>query len=210
MSRSKRAGWLDLRIVLTCAIAALCTLVGTASADERKVFLNGIDLVDVDVRGHQFKGCEVRFDDQGNVHITVKGLKIGTTADRDQATKPTDKRLGKKHFLVIKPVRKNGDKYRLSVYINGKLFKVVKGLPQMQVHDITRLVKSGDNTVRLVSARSVAGKTKGAPSDDLEIVVGRGRLENGTVLIQVPHVEYRRQSSDVRQYDKKHRFKIGR
>lgn len=195
-----------LRYTLIFA-ALLCAIWSgrEAAADERKVYLNGIDLADVDVRGHSFKGCEVRFDKQGNVHITVKGLQIGTS-DGETDSKRKDKKLGNKYFLVVKPVTKRGERYQLSVYINGKLAKLVKGTPQMQVHDVTRLVKKGDNTVRLVSAKSMSGKSKSRPTQDLQIVVGRGVIENGTVLIQVPHVEYRRRASATKRYDKSHKF----
>lgn len=188
-------------------VAALLCWFGQrdAAADERKVYLNGIDLADVDVRGHSFKGCEVRFDKRGNVHITVKGLQIGTE-DGDGANKRKDKKLGNKYFLVVKPVRKNGEHYQLSVYINGKLAKLVKGTPQMQVHDVTRLVKKGENDVRLLSAKSMTPNKKSAPTQALEVVVGRGVIENGTVLIQVPHVEYRRPATETRRYDKTRRF----
>ena len=195
------------RVSMAFVVGALMCWFGSgdAVADERKVYLNGIDLADVDVRGHSFKGCEVRFDKRGNVHITVKGLEIGTS-EGGQSAKRKDKKLGNKYFLVVKPVKKNGERYQLSVYINGKLAKLVKGTPQMQVHDVTRLIKKGDNAVRLVSARSISGNGKSAPTQDLEIVVGRGVIENGTVLIQVPHVKYRRKVTATKRYDKSYRF----
>lgn len=206
MNRHVAHHWfVRVSLALSAVLVAMLFGAATAAADDRKVYLNGIDLADVDVRGHTFKGCEVRFDKQGNVHITVKGLQIGTE-DEGAGDRPKDKKLGNKYFLVVKPVAKNGKHYQLSVYINGKLAKLVKGTPQMQVHDVTRLVKKkGNNTVRLVTAQAMVDKKK-TPSHDLEIVVGRGAIENGTVLIQVPHVEYRRRATATKRYDKTRRF----
>ena len=193
-----------LPLALALGLLMLCLGAGRAAADERKVYLNGIDLADVDVRGHTFKGAEVRFDKQGNVHITVKGLQIGTSNDATDG-KSSDKKLGNKHFLVVNPVKEHGGHYAISVYINGKLAKLVKGTPQTQVIDVTRFVKKGDNTIRLVSARSLVDK-KAIPSDDLKLVVGRGLRKSGRVLIQRAHVEYRRRATETKKYDKTHRF----
>ena len=193
-----------LSMALAIGLLMYCAGSGSAAADERKVYLNGIDLADVDVRGHSFQGAEVRFDKEGNVHITVKGLQIGTS-DGAKGDGSKDKKLGNKHFLVVKPVQKNGGRYAISVYINGQLAKLVKGTPQTQVVDVTRYIKKGDNTVRLVSARSLVDK-KAIPSEDLELVIGRGVRKSGTVLIQRAHVEYRRRATETKKYDKTRRF----
>lgn len=223
VTRSPIRRFFHRSFVIIATWALSCVLAGEAAA-ERKVFLNGIDLANVDVRGHDFKGCQVRFDDKGDVHITVKGLKIGTTGGSEASTKtaaptskpasvpkpvqktpPASKPISKKYFLVVKPVTTSGDKYQVSVYVNDKLFKVIEGKRQMQVHDISHMVRGGDNDVRLVS-QTAAGKSKKGPSNDLEIVLGRGMIKDGTIVIQEPHIQYRRSPSDIEPYDKHHRF----
>ncbi len=195
------------RYAATMTLALLMLTASSASA-ERKVFLNGVDLSDVDVRGHEFEGAKVRFDGKGNVHITVKGLKISTASSKKSADDQPKKKLGKRYFLVVKPVKSGGEKYRVSVYINGTLARLVRGEPRTQVHEITKYVASGENAVRMVSALEMGGgDRRKTPSHDLEIVLGQGTKRQGTVLIQVPLVEYRRSAADSRRYDKGFRFK---
>ena len=199
-----------MRIVHTALVAllltGLCALSSGPAHAERKVYLNGVDVADVDVRGHRFDGCEVRFDKAGNIYITVKGLKIETAAaSTNKNNSPAT--LGKRYFMVVKPVRGGNAPYRVTVYLNGKLTRLVKGSNEMQVFEITKYVRPGDNQVRIIAVRELGKKALSrAPEDVLEIVLGRGTIKNGAVIIQVPHVEYRRNASETKRFDETFHF----
>jgi hypothetical protein len=58
-----------------------------AAQAKRKVFLNGVDLENVEVPAQVFTQCEVRFDDKGNLHIKAPGFQVATTP-ANQGAKP--------------------------------------------------------------------------------------------------------------------------
>jgi hypothetical protein len=61
------------RPFLSC-VAFLAIGAVSASAAASGIFLNGVRVNGL--KNHKFEGCTVKFDAQGNVHITAKGFKI--------------------------------------------------------------------------------------------------------------------------------------
>jgi hypothetical protein len=209
-----------------------------ASADDRKIYLNGIDLTNVDVSDQSFAGCVVKFDADGNVHITVKGLEMKTVEGdgTSNTSKKTDKKAKKKkakkakkakkvkkselgtapgtYYLIAKPTARK-DKaapYKVSVYINGKLVKLVQPDGGMVVMDISKYVGPGLNTARLIAAHSVSKSASKSSSidDSLEIVIGKGELKKGTVVIRAAYIEYSRNGAETRDFDDKFKFDVKR
>lgn len=202
--------------MVAAAALALVSLSYSAAAKPRKVFLNGEDLGDVVVQNHTFKGCIVRFDAQGNVHITAPGLQIKTQPLRTSRGKvATGKTLdhvakyGRKFFLVSR-VEHDGRRlsYTFTVHVNGKKIAVVNPAGAMAVHTVTHLIRKGTNTVRITPTyRSAANATR-SPRDRLQIVVGAGEVKKGTVVIDNPVVSYRRDGSQTTRYTKVFRFTV--
>lgn len=215
----------------TVALAAAPT---PAAAGERTIYLNGIDLTNVEVSNQSFKGCDVEFDADGNLHITVKGLEMTTVdgdgtaktrTDKSKKTKTKDKasdrvkksELGKApgtYYLIAKPTAHKGTNppYKVSVYINGKLVKLVQPDGGMVVMDVSKYIGPGVNTARLIAAHSVSRADDTSPSidDTLEIVIGKGELKKGTVVIRSAYVEYSRNGAETRDFDDKFKFSVKR
>lgn len=206
------------RVAALAATIAL-GLVGfsaTATAKPRKVFLNGEDLGDVVVHNHTFKGCIVRFDASGNVHITAPGLQIKTAPLRPSRGKvPVGKTLdhvakyGRKFFLVSR-LEQQGKllPYRFTVHVNGKKIAVVDPKGAMAVHTVTHLIRRGTNTVRITPKFQATSRMTRSPRDRLTIVLGAGDVKKGTVTIDNPVVNYRRDGSQSGQYTRVFRFTV--
>ena len=226
-------------LVATCAAIATVVLLAspaTASAGDRKVYLNGIDLANVDVPSQSFAGCDVKFDAAGNVHITVKGLEMKTvdkdgssTNRKDKTDGKTDGKTGKTdnetdgkdsvtavrkselgtapgtYYLIAKPVTRKDyvAPYKVSVYINDKLVKLIQPDGGMVVMDVSKYVGPGKNTARLVAAREVSKASASSTTidDALEIVIGKGEVKKDSVVIRSAYIEYSRNAAETRDFD---------
>lgn len=215
-------GWTGF-VVATVAMATLALLGTEAAAKPRKVFLNGEDLGDVVVQNHTFKGCIVRFDSQGNVHITAPNLEIKTQPIRSARGKvPVAATLGgvgsavskvakagSTFFLVSRPVNQgNLVPYRFKVFVNGKRVAIVDPGGLMAVHNVTHLIQKGTNTVRVEPAFQESQKITRSPRDRFVIVLGSGAIKQGTVVIDNPVVTYERSGAETGQFTKVFRFGV--
>jgi|GEM_PF-5281787 len=207
------------RAVALAAGIALVGLVGfsaTATAKPRKVFLNGEDLGDVIVHNHTFKHCIVRFDANGNVHITAPGLQIKTAPIRPSRGRvPVGKTVDRvakygRTFFLVSRLEQQGKllPYRFTVHVNGKKIAVVDPKGAMAVHTITHLIQRGTNTVRITPQFRASSRVTRSPRDRLTIVLGAGNVKKGTVIIDNPVVSYRRDGSQSGQYTRVFRFTV--
>jgi hypothetical protein len=213
------------------AVAAALVVLASArpAAADRKVYLNGVDLTDTAVSDQRFESCKVVFDEAGNVHITAPGFEIrrrtiGTqTGARAAPARPAqemasteepdigklaaaDPRAGKvklRYFLVSRQARRGLAQYDVSVYLNGQLIKVVRSDRDPVIMEITRLVRPGENTVKLVAVKNLGPadrRSSFSAVDHMEVIIGEGAVSDGTVIIKNPLIEYRRNAAETRRY----------
>jgi hypothetical protein len=79
---------LGLIAIVLLVSAASWVLAPSHAEAERKVYLNGVDLSGVKVTDQVFESCVVRFDDNGDLHITAPGVKIEKRPVEDKAALP--------------------------------------------------------------------------------------------------------------------------
>jgi hypothetical protein len=206
---------------LLLALAVLMAAPTTADAG-RKIFLNGVDLGDVDVRNQKFQGCMVRFDAQGNLHITVKGFKIakkeapggkgsGTVRRATSSGIPVTRRSDGRYFVVSKVSSGKPVPFNVWVYINGRAVRRIGPDSGMTAVDVTSWVKNGDNKIQFVAKHDVkiAGKQHSySPTHKMEIVLGQGHISKGMVVIRTPHIEYKRNAAERGTFNNTYRFKV--
>ncbi len=186
---------------MTRAIVILSLLLAwspSARADDRKVFLNGIDLSNVEVPAHEFKSCTVKFDKDGTIHITAPGFEVSKTKQgKAMRSKPL---LSKRYFLVNKGTAAGKVQFDVTVYINGKKVRTVRSGVRAGVVEVTEHMKAGTNRLKLV-ARKNLGKDKKrvsySPNDEIEISIGVGTLADGVVTIRKTVLFYQRNASET-------------
>ena len=198
-----------LRIALV--FAALCIVVAPSARAERRVFLNGLDLKDVEVADQSFDGCSVRFDGDGNVHITAPGFEVKKrkAAASDESAGEQVATLTRRYYLAHKGDRVGKVQYEVAIYINGKRVKTVLAGADDGVVEITRYLSAGQNAVRLVATKTLgkSGKRRSfSPKDRLEIIIGEGEVEKGVVTIRRTVVKYARNASETGPFTDRFRF----
>ncbi len=210
------------RMTLAVAAAALALVAtsGFAHADRtgRRVFLNGVELTDVDVGEREFSGAKVRFDADGNVHIQVDGLQIGTRelapargpATVSRAAQPVGKRpasprpivagsLTGRFFVANRGAESGRVQYDVAVYVNKRLVKTVRAGERDGVVEITKYVRTGKNRVRIVATKNLgkAGKRRSySPTDEMEVSIGEGSVDKGVVTIRRTVASLERTAAD--------------
>lgn len=201
--------------VVFVVIVSLLALSRPAAAEPRKIFLNGVELTGVEIRNQSFEKATVRFDASGDLHITAPGFEIekrpvarSPAAPAKKAAEPpprTATLAGGRFYVVARPAPgKVPSPYRIAVYLNRKLVDVFEPTGAPVVVDVTDRVKAGKNRIRFVARPVEPGQGEQrsySPRDRVEIVVGRGSVEKGTVLIRVPLLEYSRNASETRGFD---------
>ncbi|MSP15520.1 MAG: hypothetical protein EXR73_02715 [Myxococcales bacterium] len=178
-----------LRFVFPSVVSlVLVLLLLPRVAAARDVMLNGIKLDENLVLTNQtFAACEVKFDAQGNIHITAKGFKIAVQASTKEPIDeppPADGRISRRYFLVASERGSGAAQYDVDVYLNGRLVKKVRGGDGRVAIEVTKDVRAGENRVRFVAAKQATGKRRSSsPTDQLEVVVGEGVSGGGSVSI---------------------------
>jgi hypothetical protein len=188
-------------IRIAFAVAAVVLAAAPAEAGGgRKVFLNGIDLANVEVPPQAFKSCTVTFDDDGDVHITAPGFEVKTTklgeagAARDAAAHPR-----KRYFVANTGTAAGKVQYDIAVYVNGKKARTILSGSEDTVVEITDALSVGKNAIKLVASKNLgkAGKRRSySPEDVTEILIGEGDVAKGTVMLRKAVITYRRNASE--------------
>ncbi len=203
---------------------ALATLTGllalgarTAEAQaQRRIYLNGVDLTNTEVTNQEFDSCTVRFDKDGNLHITAPGLEIKKQPKKKQAparssSEAAHGKLDKSYFLVSNETQRGATHYDVAVYINGRRVTTIRSNAKPAAMDVTRFVKPGKNEIRFFATKKGAKPGdragKAAPRDaQLVIKVGEGKAKGDEVTVTKSLLKYTRAASEHSTYDHTYRF----
>lgn len=177
-------------------------------ASARKVYLNGVKLdASVVLTNQMFPACEVKFDENGDVWIVAKGVKIAlqgssTASEKIVAEAPVVQGTLTKQYWLVSPQHTRGlVQYDIDVFVNGVWIKKVRSGDDKVVMDITKNVKPGDNKLRIVATK-IMGERRASTSatDTMEIILGEGTVGGGTVRVDKPLVAYRRTAHETQNF----------
>lgn len=188
-----------------------------APTSKRKVILNGVDLENVEVPAQSFVNCEVRFDAQGNIHILAPGFQVktlpaGTTAPAP-APAPTPPAaapagpLTRQYFVAVEENARGLTRWDVALHINGQRITLIRASAGATAFEISRWLRPGTNSIRLVAARSPEGGGSTSAQHYLQIVAGEGAVDkDGQVVIQTHLMLYRRSAAETGGYDNTYTF----
>lgn len=173
-----------------------------SSASAREVYFNGVRLDgSVRLKNQAFKGCDVKFDKDGNVWITVKGVKVSLAGGKPVAAKASPAAPGKvtkQYWLVIPQANSKHVQYELNVYLNNRWLQRIRPGDARGVMDITKRVQPGANKVRVVARKKIGDKRlSSSPKDRVQIIIGEGTAGGGTVMINRPLLTYERTAAET-------------
>jgi hypothetical protein len=180
------------------AVAILVALVAShafGDAEARKVFLNGVEVGDL--REQSFETCSVRFDAQGNVHITAHGYKV--EAQVAQPAPPPAPRFQKKYFLYVERTGPLGlSQYDVDVFLNQRFVKRFRADGNDNLLELTTQLVPGSNLVQLVARKNLEGGRRSAdPSHAIRVTLGEGSLAGQSVMIEQKLFEFSASAAEV-------------
>lgn len=165
----------------------------SAMAQDRLLYVNGVQ-ADA-LRSYEFKTVNVRIDDQGNVWIEAPQYRVevqsaattGTTTTT--TTGPVVVAPGGKYWLVTED--NQSQSHEIEVLINGVLVQKIRSGDAQLILDIGKYLKVGMNTIvfNALPADQLGGGV-------LNVYVGTGSNEAGTLKLDNPIVTYARRSTD--------------
>ena len=194
-------------------VTTLC--LASRTALPRDVYFNGVKLEPhVMVKNQTFPACEVRFDTEGNVHITAKGYKVGLApAGNETAAAPVEEgtpaptKVTKRYWLVAPQPKRGLVQYDIDVFLNGAFVKRIKSGDDKAILEVTKYVRPGTNTVRLIATKNLGNKRVSAsPQDVMEVVIGEGVVGGGTITIDRALVTYRRTAAETGNHSDNYSF----
>lgn len=177
--------------VLGLALSAALLFVPRVSWG-REVYLNGIKLdSSVLVQNQRFPGCDVSFDESGDVHIAAKDAKV--------AVKPISQKPTRRYWLTaMQTLGPDRAPFLVEVFINGTSVRQIRSSKDQVVLDVTRYVVVGDNSVRIVATEVEGGKRPLSAADSVLLVLGEGTVNEGEVSMDKTLVTYRRTALEPR------------
>jgi hypothetical protein len=204
------------------AILATLVLLVTASAAHaaRTVYLNGVKLEsNVVLKNQTFSACTVKFDDNGDVWIEAKGVKVALQDTQGQPVQPPQPAqpaqppqqpqaapVTKQYWLVSRESTSGATQYDVEVWMNGQMVKKLHS-GDATVLDVTKYVKPGDNRVRLVATKNMGDKrVSSSAADTMEVIVGEGALKDGMLVVDRPVVDSRRNAMETANFNDESTF----
>jgi len=168
--------------------ALLLTL--SAMAQDRLLYVNGVQADGL--RGYEFKSVNVRIDDQGNVWVDAPQYRVEVQGSASNAgsssSAPAAAPMGR-YWLVTQDNQSQG--HEIEVLVNGVLVQKIRSGDAQLILDIGKYLKVGSNTI--VFNAMPATKLDGGL---LNIYVGTGSNDSGTLNLDAPTISYARRSTD--------------
>jgi hypothetical protein len=188
-----------MRRSLLCVAASLALLCDARPALAASVYINDAKVENL-AQEVVLKGCDVRIDTKGNVYITAKGVKV-RPADGSSAAAPApaEGQVGKRYYLVTFQNKVGATQYKVDLYLNGKWTKQVQSKNAQDIHEVTRFLKPGKNTVHLLASKDYGGgpRVSSSAADYYDVVLGEGQESAGRILLERKLVEFRVTAEDT-------------
>jgi len=190
----------------------MAALVMSPAAYARSVYLNGVDISGV--RSQTFKNATVHIDEKGDVHLNADHYKVEVVDEDDAATGArtgsavaagANSRLRSRYYMATKATPGGAAQYDMVVKINGVERQVIKAGSEPVIEEISAWFQKGSNTVEVVARKNLEGGRKSvSPTDSVELIIGAGHEDGAVVKIDIVHVSFKCDASQITELKKKY------
>lgn len=173
------------------APALLIAFVLSAMAQDHALYVNGVQAEGL--RSYDFKSVNVRIDEQGAIWIDAPQYRVEVQGAASQAGKATQAPSATapvgRYWLVSQDNQSKG--HEIEVLVNGVLVQKIRSGDSQLILDLGRYLKPGANTIvfNAMPANALDGGI-------LNIFVGTGNNDAGTLNLDAPTVSYSRRATD--------------
>ncbi len=158
-------------------LAALCLATAGAQAAGVEVYFNGAKVTG-GIRSADFESVTVKFDAQGNVHITAPGYEIEAPAAPPAAAAATQQ-----YWMVLNAA--STGQYKVVVKVNGQPLVEVPAGSQQYVVEISKKLYAGANSLQATFLPMVGAPAVTPGMDAVSVMVGEGsKSPDGTLTIK--------------------------
>ncbi len=147
----------------------LFTLSLSASAQATEIYINGVRVGAV--AGVEMSNCEVRFDAQGNIHITAPGYEVVAPPPQDTINRPTAGLVGS-YFLLVESSPVGETPYQLTLLLNGEPLRDITASQNGLVVALNDVLRVGKNKLTIQAKRT--DEAAFAPEASLQVFIGPG------------------------------------
>lgn len=194
------------RVVVASAFLGCSVLASPLMSHAADVFINGVKVSGL--TSETFDKAQVRFDEKGDVHITVPDVKIrfegsptegsskGAVTGRAEAEKP---RLSRDYFLISSQTSPGATQYDIEIHINGRFVTRARSADGKQLTiKLNEYLSPGDNTVVFTAVKRLGeGRKSFSRQDEFTLLLGQGEASGQQIIIEKTLVRYSRDASQV-------------
>jgi hypothetical protein len=148
----------------------------------------------------RFENCEVRIDERGDVHVTVKGIKVEVVPFVPGGGTPAPvASLTRRYFLVSTQREVGLAQYDVEVVINGKQAAKLSSRDPRPPIEVTRYLSPGTNTVLFLATKNLGGgaRLSTSPRDYLNIELVEGTVQGDQLLVQGQVARFQRTAAET-------------
>jgi hypothetical protein len=182
--------------VNTIARVVAFVLIGlsiSASAEATEIYINGVRVGAV--AGVEMSGCEVRFDAQGNIHITAPGYEVVAPPPQEALDRPSVGLVGN-YFLLVESTPVGETPYQLNLILNGEPFREITASQNGLVISLNETLLVGKNKLTIQAKR--IDEAAYVPDASFQVFIGPGEGSAVGAKIRERWVEYKRTGKDRR------------
>ncbi len=153
-------------------------------AEARALFVNGVRVDGM--TNQRFENCDVRIDDKGDIHLTVKGVRVEVVPLAPVASQGPASLLTRRYFLVATQKEVGLAQYDVDVVINGQLAAKLTSRDPRAPLEVTRYLRPGQNTVLFLATKNLHGGTRLSTSSAqyLAVELVEGVVQGDRLVVQ--------------------------
>ncbi len=165
----------------------------SATAQATEIHINGVRVGAV--AGVEMSNCAVRFDAQGNIHITAPGYEVVAPPPQEAVNRPSGGLMGQ-YFLLVESSPVGETPYHLTLLLNGEFLREVTASQNGLVVPLNEVMRVGKNKLTIQAKRT--DEAAFAPDASLEVLIGPGEGSAVGAKLRERWVEYKRTGKDRR------------
>ena len=176
-----------MRTITRLVLASSLLFVSASALASGAFYINGVRVDPRSVAGATFDGVSISVDANGDIYVDAPRHRVEVQGATDAAA--LDPVTPETYWLVVQDDASTG--HEIDIVINNRIVKTVSSGGRQVVMDLAPFLQRGENAIRIVAK---PGAVPGG--GDLNILIGEGSNDSGTLVLGRLDINYSRGASD--------------